>query len=196
MSDDKAFKKITAATGRPTKCCREIIQKISKTLLSGAYIETACALHGVSKDTLKYWAKQGREGPDSIHGEFLAAVSQAEAECEARDLYNIDRAAMGQDWDYERWDGETPDDNGFVHKAGVLRLNGRGNPIVKKIGMAPQWNASAWRLERKHPKRWARTEKLEHSGKGGGPQVIVTLPSNGREAKKDDGSGTSGDDKS
>lgn len=30
------------------------------------------------------------------------------------------------------------------------------------------WQVTAWRLERRHPKRWGRREHLEHTGKDGG----------------------------
>lgn len=42
---------------------------------------------------------------------------------------------------------------------------------VVTIGTAArrQWQAAAWRLERKYPKRWARTERHEVSGRDGGP---------------------------
>lgn len=45
---------------------------------------------------------------------------------------------------------------------------------IARIGQAAKdgnWQAAAWRLERKFPQRWARTEKqkLEHSGPDGKP---------------------------
>lgn len=42
---------------------------------------------------------------------------------------------------------------------------------VGRISKAAQdgvWQAAAWRLERKHPERWGRREKIEHVGKDGG----------------------------
>ena len=40
--------------------------------------------------------------------------------------------------------------------------------MVVRAG-AVQWQAAAWMLERKHPGRWGRRERIEHTGKGGGP---------------------------
>lgn len=59
---------------------------------------------------------------------------------------------------------------------------------VDRIGKAAkdgQWQAAAWRLERRFPDRWGRSDRyrLEHSGSIDGPQIVITLPSNGREAK-------------
>lgn len=40
-----------------------------------------------------------------------------------------------------------------------------------------QWQAAAWRLERKFPERWGRRERqtLEHVGPGGGPVQIEAV---------------------
>lgn len=64
---------------------------------------------------------------------------------------------------------------------------------ITRAAAEGNWQASAWRLERKFPDRWARRERmrLEHTGKDDGPiavqvnpvQVVISLPSNGREAK-------------
>lgn len=53
---------------------------------------------------------------------------------------------------------------------------------VALIGKAAdtQWQAAAWRLERKHPQRWGRQErvdlhgKLEHSGAVSNPAAALT----------------------
>lgn len=34
---------------------------------------------------------------------------------------------------------------------------------------ASQWQAAAWRLERKYPARWGRKDRMEVTGKGGAP---------------------------
>ena len=36
------------------------------------------------------------------------------------------------------------------------------------------WQAAAWRLERMHPERWGRKERVEHTGQGGDP-ISVTM---------------------
>jgi len=44
------------------------------------------------------------------------------------------------------------------------------------------WQASAWRLERKFPKRWGRKDRLEHTGKDGEP--IQTTQVSQKDIKK------------
>ena len=51
-------------------------------------------------------------------------------------------------------------------------LNSRGNPIPLKIGIPPNWQASAWRLERKFRDRWGRVDRHELTGKDG--EAITT----------------------
>lgn len=49
---------------------------------------------------------------------------------------------------------------------------------LKRIGAASrdQWQAAAWRLERKFPHRWGRREHHEHTGKDRGPIEVATRP--------------------
>jgi transposase len=41
----------------------------------------------------------------------------------------------------------------------------------------PQWQAAAWRLERRNPKRWGRKDRHEVTGKDGGPIPIIPITS-------------------
>ncbi len=108
--DEKAFRK--AKGGRPPKINEELIQKVCSYLRHGAYVETAAAASGVSKDILYKWMRAGKEKPNSIYGEFLSAVELAIAEGEIHDLAAISKAR------------------------------------------SRNWQASAWRLQRRHPERW------------------------------------------
>lgn len=127
------------SVGAPTKLNRELIEKIVKAMMMGAYVETAAAHAGINKETFYRWLKQGarelQKNPNarSIYAELSNAVSKAFADAELRDVENIDKHAIGvkPEWDEN------------------------GNQIQHPI--APDWKASAWRLERKFPKRWGRT---------------------------------------
>ena len=164
MEDEKprAFKKVSKV-GRPTDCTPAVIKKITNAMVAGAYIETAAAYAQVSKEALHSWLRKGREKPDSIYGEFVHAVDKAIADCELRDLMNIDKAAMGGEPTYMR------DKNGGI----VFSENGK--PIVLKPGMAPNWSASAWRLERRFARKYAKLEMVEQSGPNGGPIQLQAM---------------------
>lgn len=52
-----------------------------------------------------------------------------------------------------------------------------------KTASTSTWQAAAWLLERKHPERWGRRDRMEVTGKDGAPvaQVVTyRIPDNGR----------------
>ncbi len=106
-------------TGRPCKLTPAIQSKIVEYIHAGAYIETAAAAAGISKDTLYAWLRRGARGDGTRFREFSDAVERALAQAELRDLLIIGKAAQ------------------------------------------TQWQAAAWRLERKCPDRWGRKVRIE-----------------------------------
>jgi AcrR family transcriptional regulator len=48
---------------------------------------------------------------------------------------------------------------------------------LARIARAKDWTATAWRLERRHPERWGRRERHEHTGEGGGPIELLSRAS-------------------
>jgi len=113
---------------RILKLTPALIEKIVGYLRAGAYVETAAAAAGISKQTLYTWLRRAvdENEEDPIFAKFAAAVEEAQALAEVRDIALIGKAA------------ET------------------------------QWQAAAWRLERKSPERWGRKDRVELSGKDGG----------------------------
>lgn len=120
-------------------------------------METAAAFAGITKDTLYRWLKRGRrekrrlekntrsrmsaaEAPYVI---FAEGMTKAMAEAELRDVSIIAQAARG---------GQR-----YVEEKVITDANGK---VVSKQtttkGVPPQWQAAAWRLERKYPKKWGR----------------------------------------
>lgn len=142
-----SFKKVSTG-GAPEIINDEIIDRVCNAMRAGAYIETAAAIAGIGKSTLHNWLKKGNQNPDSIYGRFLSAVEQAMHECVMRDLLNIDKCAMGKEVEF------VYDENG------TLVLDEKGRPIVKSPAIAPDWSASAWRLERRHARQWSKVETV------------------------------------
>lgn len=120
---------------RILKLTPALIEKIVGYLRAGAYVETAAAAAGISKQTLYTWLRRAvdENEEDPIFAKFAAAVEEAQALAEVRDIALIGKAA------------ET------------------------------QWQAAAWRLERKSPERWGRKDRVELSGKNGGPVQTAAL---------------------
>lgn len=129
--------------GRPTKLTPEVQEKICSAIRAGNYIETASAYADVAKSTLYEWLKRGQREKDRIAKNPRARIRKEEAPYV--EFSNAVEKALA--------DAEVRD--------------------VMLIGKAAEenWQAAAWRLERKFPDRWGRRDKfaLEHSGKDGGP---------------------------
>jgi transposase len=44
--------------------------------------------------------------------------------------------------------------------------------LIQKAAVDGTWQAAAWFLERSYPKRWGRSDRLEHTGADGGPMEV------------------------
>lgn len=175
-----AFKKVNP-NGRKLKLSESVISEICNCLRAGAYIETASAVAGVAKETLYLWLRKGRhqKGKKSgqikndIYGRLIHAVERAMEECVVRDLLVIDRAAnppgieTGTILDKEG----KPRAGVPMYVTAVMLKDDKGNQLYDKEGVPlflkpqlPDWSAAAWRLERRHSKRWSRTENVKQSG--------------------------------
>lgn len=86
------------------KLTPELIHKICDVIKGGAYIETAVAFVGISKQTLYRWLKLANEADaDPILKKLSDALQVAQAESEVRDLRVIDQAAQSGVWAAAAW---------------------------------------------------------------------------------------------
>lgn len=134
-----------AKTGRPTKLTSEIQNKIVTAIRAGNYIETAAAYAGISKNTLYDWLKRGAREKERLERNPRARIKKSEAP-------------------YVEF-------SDAVEKA-MAEAEIRDVAIIAKAA-EENWQAAAWRLERKYPERWGRREKIEHVGKDDGPIETV-----------------------
>lgn len=121
---------------RPTKLTPEIQDRIVTAIRAGNYMETAAAYAGIARSTFNEWIRRGAEEQEGPFAEFAAAVEQALAAAEARDVALIGQAAQ------------------------------------------KEWQAAAWRLERRLPERWGRKTRHEVSaapGSGGLEAILAHL---------------------
>ena len=88
--------------GRPEKISREIIDKIKTAILAGAYVETAAAFAGISKETFYQWLKKGAGAKSGIYVDFSDAIKKAMAEAELRDVMVINKASQTS-WQAAAW---------------------------------------------------------------------------------------------
>lgn len=128
------------AGGRPTKLNIDTHNKIISAIRAGNYIETAAAYAGIDKSTLYDWLKRGEREKQRVA---------------QNPRYNIRKS-------------EKPyvEFSNAVEKA-LAEAEVRDVAIIAKAA-EEQWQAAAWRLERKFPDRWGRKRlDIEHSGEIG-----------------------------
>lgn len=137
--------------GRPCKLTPAVQRDMCAYLAEGNYLETACAMVGVSKAAVMTWLKNGHKAADrwdrgyeldekeKKYKRFTAAIKKAEAQAEAAALKEL-RLMAGE-----------------------------------------AWQSIAWRLERRHPSRWGRRQAIEHSTPAGKPVQVQKIVIGDRE---------------
>ena len=121
----------------PTKLNYKVQEKIVQAIKAGNYIETAAAYAGINKSTLYDWLKRGEREKQRV---------------EKNPRYRIRKS--------EKPYVEFSD---AVEKA-LAEAEVRDVLLIGKAA-EEQWQAAAWRLERKFPDRWGRRVlDVEHKG--------------------------------
>ncbi len=150
--------------GVPVKADEEKLKIIVNALRMGSHFEIAACVAGLSAKSVRNYMLRAREEPDSIYGLFLREITRAMSEGELRDLSVIDSAAQGRPAKYLMI--PKVDMNGKVvldqygNTVMEAQLDGDGKPICIQRESFPQWQASAWKLERSKPKRWGRYDRV------------------------------------
>lgn len=135
--------------GSTPKLSLKLIEEICLLIRKGCYIETSAAACGISKDSLYRWLKKGKKDDTlTLERKLSDAVLVALGESEIRDLEVINNAALGSP------------DKLALDDQGKPIIDSDGYPVISEYGLAPNWKASAWRLERKFPNRWGNKNKL------------------------------------
>jgi transposase len=128
--------------GRPTKLTPAVTETIAQLLRAGNYVETAAAIAGIHRATFYEWSKRGAE--------FSAA----------REMGKRLSAA----------DAALADFSDTIEKAVAI---GEAQDLYKIAAAAEEnWQAAAWRLERRFPLRWGRYQRQEISGPDSAPVAV------------------------
>lgn len=135
-----------ASSGRPSSLTPEVQEIVVDALKAGAYHETAAGVVGVHISTLRDWLRRG-----------------------ARELRRLQRNPKAKPLKSERI---------YAAFSDACRKAMAGSELgdLKTIARASarQWQAAAWRLERKYPDRYGRRDRHEVTGAKGEPLKIVT----------------------
>ena len=126
--------------GRKTLLTPERLEAIQTMLRAGAYVDTACRSVGITTTTFYNWIQRG-----NVQRERLNAGLETEPD-EKPFLEFLDAV-------------EEADAEGIIgHLMNIDHAAKNGT-----------WQASAWILERKQPRKWGRFDRTEVSGPDGGP---------------------------
>lgn len=173
-----------AGPGRNALINAEMIAEMENLVRAGNYIETVVDFLMIDRETFRNYQKRGKvqarrvrrgepvEAGEELYFEWFNALRRAQAAAEMSDLANIGAVARGR-------------------PRSVRRIRHPDGTEVEEIteGMAPRWEASAWRLERRNRKRYGKTDSvnLKHSGDAEAPlqvqhsgRVQFYIPANGR----------------
>jgi hypothetical protein len=148
---------------------------VVNTIANGAYITTACQFAGISSTSYATWRQRGEtemervralgENPDEILRSVAYDDGGRSLTTEA--LMNLDAPAPFTD---DEW-------NYVVFLLHTERANAsaeiRNLTIIQNAASDGQWQAGAWILERKHPERWGRRERINLEGPQNGSPVQV-----------------------
>lgn len=116
--------------GRPTKLTKSLQDEFVKVLKAGNYIETAAAYVGLHKSTVYDWLKRGAREKERVRKDGRLRVRKEEQ--------------------------KYVDFSDAVEKA-LAHAEIRDVAIIGKAAET-QWQAAAWRLERKFRDRWGRSD--------------------------------------
>lgn len=139
--------------GRSTKLNPDRQARIVEALQQGNYIETAARYAGITPAAYYKWMNRGIEERQHRDDGHEADPSL--------DIYVQ-----------------------FVEAVEKARSQAemRNVGLIQKAAVDGTWQAAAWYLERSYPKRWGRSDRVEHVGADGGP-VEVTVSMDDLEAK-------------
>lgn len=159
----RRFKRVRP-NGRPFKLTPEVIDKIASYVRTGSYIETAAIAAGVSKAVFYMWLKAANDVADRVKRSLAEGVTLALSPKEQILLRFLDAVEKAQ---------------AEAELADVVTI---------RQASAANWQAAAWRLERKFPDKWGRrdTVKTEISGPGGAPVQTETTDTTGMSATEKD----------
>jgi hypothetical protein len=130
-----------------TTLSEDIIVKVCSHLRKHGFRETAIAMAGVSKFTVRNWIRHGardvREGKESIFADFVNRMDEAEQIAESELIEGIAERGL----------------NAFV-RSKTSRTDDNGNSLSSESLEPPDWKALAWIAERRGAKRWGIKKHL------------------------------------
>jgi hypothetical protein len=129
---------------KPLLLTEELEQRLLVALGSGAYIDVAFGACGVPRDRYYDWARRARAAEGQLQKGQKITTSEQRLVDFMAKAHEVMAAAELRDW------------------------------IAIGVAGRRQWQARAWRLERRNPERYALRTKTELTGKDGAPLVDLS----------------------
>jgi transposase len=140
------------AQGRPTLITDERVAKIAEGIARGMYPEGAAARAGLCKKTFYNWLRRGERALDALPDDLRAEPASWEG------------AVPGEELPFAR----------FLHSVETAEAEAEFVDLsVVTAHSRRSWQAAAWKLERRHPQKYGRMNRVELSGPEGG-EIPVT----------------------
>jgi hypothetical protein len=126
----------------------QVLEEVRRLLPTCLYIETVADFISLDRTTVRKWLKRGAKEHQRVSRNKRAKVRQAEALY--LELFLTYRKALAEGLVY---------DLGIIKKAAADQVvtDGSGAAVSVRPG---QWQAAAWRAERRFPGQWGRKDTV------------------------------------
>lgn len=101
--EETSLDSFTSNMGRPSKLEESTVDDLVKWLKLGYYIEDACTMAGIAKQTYYNWMAKAEANEGQEYLDFLDSVKRARAEAEGAHIMNIRKAADNGVWQASAW---------------------------------------------------------------------------------------------
>jgi transposase len=101
--EENSLESFTSPLGRPSKLDNSRVEELVKWLKLGYYIEDACTMAGIAKQTYYNWVAKAELQEEQKYIDFLDSVKKARAEAEGAHIMNIRKAADNGVWQASAW---------------------------------------------------------------------------------------------
>ena len=134
--------------GRPTALTPQVLEDVRRLLPTCLYIETVADFISLDRSTVRKWLKRGAKEHQRLSRNKRAKARQAEALY--MELFLTYKKALAEGLIY---------DLGIIKKAAADQVvtNESGVTVAVRPG---QWQAAAWRAERRFPGQWGRKDTV------------------------------------
>lgn len=127
LVDDSDTSLTSSVAGRPSKFSPERVDTLVKWLKLGYYIDEACSMAGIHRDTYYAWLKKAEEGVPEYSG-FSDTIKKARAEAEGAHIMNIRKAADNGVWQASAW---------YLERAYPTRWGKKNPDLIKEESDEP-----------------------------------------------------------